>query len=56
MRQVVTISATMGDGTIIREQTADFGRFAALVLAFRADPDCRRIVWEVASLSAPVAA
>jgi|GEM_PF-3275574 len=47
MEQVVIIIATMADGTVIRERTADFGRFVTLALAFRADPACVRLVWVV---------
>jgi len=33
----------MPDGAIITEQTADFGRFVAIVFDFWHDPDCTRL-------------
>jgi len=47
MQQTVILTATMVDGSIIRERTTDFGRFVTLALAFRADPACVRLVWVV---------
>ncbi len=43
----VTIFATMPDGVVIVERTSDFGQFVDLVLGFRQDPDCVRLVWRV---------
>jgi hypothetical protein len=56
--QTVTIFATMRPDTaparkrpcpcvVIVERTSDFGQFVALVLGFRRDPDCVRLVWRV---------
>jgi hypothetical protein len=51
--QTVTIFATMqpdtedGPCVVIVERTSDFGQFVALVLGFRRDPDCVRLVWRV---------
>ena len=45
--QTVTIFATMREGVVIVERTSDFGTFAGLVLGFRRDPDCVRLVWRV---------
>ena len=51
--QTVTIFATMrpdtegGPCVVIVERTSDFGQFVALVLGFRKDPDCLRLVWRV---------
>jgi hypothetical protein len=51
--QIVTIFATMrpdaegGPCVVIVERTGDFGTFVALVLGFRRDPDCVRLVWRV---------
>ncbi len=53
MQQTVTIFATMrpdtdgGPCVVIVERTSDFGQFVALVLGFRNDPDCVRLVWHV---------
>lgn len=44
----VAITATMADGTRIEEVARDFAAFTGLVLAFRADPDCRAVTWRVA--------
>ena len=62
--QTVTIFATMRPDTdggpciVIVERTSDFGQFVALVLGFRRDPDCVRLVWrvETAPPTAPAAA
>ena len=51
--QTVTIFATMrpdtagGPCVVLVERTSDFGQFVALVLGFRRDPDCVRLVWRV---------
>ena len=51
--QTVTIFATMRPESdeescvVIVERTSDFGQFVALVLGFRKDPDCIRLVWKV---------
>jgi hypothetical protein len=59
--QTVTIFATMRPESdeelwvVIVEHTSDFGQFVALVLGFRRDPDCVRLVWHVET-PAPAAA
>jgi len=59
MQQIVTIFATMrpdtdgGPCVVIMERTSDFGQFVALVLGFRKDPDCVRLVWHVESVPPP---
>ena len=51
--QTVTIFATMrpdaegGPCVVIVERTSDFGTFVALVLGFRKDPECIRLVGRV---------
>ncbi len=57
--QTVTIFATMqpdtegGTCVVIVERTSDFGQFVALVLGFRRDPDCVRLVWRVETVPTP---
>ncbi len=62
--QTVTIFATMQPDTaparkrpcpcvVIVERTSDFGQFVALVLGFRRDPDCVRLVWHVETAPPP---
>ena len=57
--QTVTIFATMqpdtegGPCVVIVERTSDFGQFVALVLGFRKDPDCIRLVWKVETPAPP---
>ncbi|MGI8551908.1 MAG: hypothetical protein ACR2PL_14150 [Dehalococcoidia bacterium] len=57
--QTVTIFATMrpdtedGPCVVIVERTSDFGQFVALVLGFRRDPDCLRLVWRVETPAPP---
>jgi hypothetical protein len=57
--QTVTIFATMrpdtegGPCVVLVERTGDFGEFVALVLGFRRDPDCIRLVWRVEPLPPP---
>jgi hypothetical protein len=53
MQQLVTIVATMQDGTVIVEHTGDFGEFVGLALGFRRDPDCVRLVWRVEPVPPP---
>jgi len=59
MQQIVTIFATMRPDTaggpciVIVERTSDFGQFVALVLGFRRDPDCVRLVWRVETAPLP---
>jgi len=59
--QTVTIFATMrpdtegGPCVVIVERTSDFGQFVALVLGFRRDPDCVRLVWRVETPAPPTA-
>ncbi len=61
MQQIVTIFATMRPDTdkgpciVLVERTSDFGQFVALVLGFRRDPDCVRLVWRVETLAPPTA-
>jgi|GEM_PF-1281232 len=55
MQRVVIITATMADGTVIRELVRAFEPFTAVALAFRADPDCVRLVWHVADPPPPPA-
>ncbi len=45
MRETVTITATMVDGTVIEETASDFGEFAGLVLGFRRDADVVSLTW-----------
>ncbi len=60
MQQIVTIVATMrpdtdgGPCVAIVERTSDFGQFVALVLGFRKDPDCLRLVWHVETPPPPL--
>ncbi|MGI8912172.1 MAG: hypothetical protein ACR2JY_00030 [Chloroflexota bacterium] len=57
--QTVTIFATMAPDTadgpcvVLVERTSDFGQFVALVLGFRRDPDCVRLVWKVETPTPP---
>ncbi len=57
--QTVTIFATMTPDTaggpciVLVERTSDFGQFVALVLGFRRDPDCVRLVWRVETPAPP---
>jgi len=57
--QTVTIFATMrpdtagGPCVVLVERTSDFGQFVALVLGFRRDPDCVRLVWRVETPAPP---
>lgn len=37
----------MADGSVIVEQTSDFGEFVSLVLSFRNDSECVRLVWRI---------
>ncbi|MGI8916241.1 MAG: hypothetical protein ACR2JY_21115 [Chloroflexota bacterium] len=59
MQQIVTIFATMrpdadgGSCIVLVERTSDFGQFVALVLGFRRDPDCVRLVWRVEAPAPP---
>ena len=59
MQQIVTIFATMrpdadgGPCIVLVERTGDFGQFVALVLGFRRDPDCVRLVWRVETPAPP---
>jgi len=52
--QTAIITATMQDGTIIREVARTFEAFTGLVLAFRRDPDCVRLAWEVIRPEPPI--
>lgn len=45
MRVPVLVIAEMADGSVIEEVASAFEHFTALVLAFRADPDCRLVRW-----------
>jgi len=57
--QTVTIFATMrpdtagGPCVVLVERTSDFGQFVSLVLSFRRDPDCVRLVWRVETPAPP---
>ncbi|MGI8915844.1 MAG: hypothetical protein ACR2JY_19040 [Chloroflexota bacterium] len=59
--QTVTIFATMqpdtegGPCVVLVERTSDFGQFVALVLGFRKDSDCVRLVWRVETAPPPPA-
>ena len=45
---LVTVTATMADGTVLVEEAADFNVYLDLVLPLRRDPDVAELRWEVA--------
>ncbi len=60
--QTVTVFATMRPDTdggpciVIVERTSDFDQFVGLVLGFRRDPDCVRLVWRLETPAPPLPA
>jgi len=53
MQQHVMLHVTMVDGTVIEELACTFDHFTALVLAFRADPDCLQVAWRIGAAATP---